>query len=262
MNTVNLKHLLKYLLLLPFFIVVFSFFGEKASAQGVCSSMYSAGTCGGETNAQGAFCTCQSGYKCMVGGYSTCGCVADTGCGAITKKCGDLGTVGVCGAAGGCGYSRLRCVSKPVMNGSTYDCVNDSTNPCVCEIGTTCPDDGVSQCLPTGACFTPAPTSIGDYTSGEWVYNEPEYKGPIITDIAGLLAPLFKILFYTGIFVGILGIIYSGYLLIASEGDPGRAKEGKDQFTAAILGTLFVLLSVFILRVIINNILGVTTSGL
>jgi hypothetical protein len=148
------------------------------------------------------------------------------------------------------------------MNGVTYTCANDYANPCTCQIGITCPDDGVSQCLSTGACFTPAPTSLGDYTSGEWIYNEPEYQGPIITDIAGLLAPVFKILFYAGIFIGILGIIYSGYLLIASEGDPGRAKEGKDQLTAAILGTLFVLLSVLILRVIINNILGVTNSGL
>jgi len=261
MNPANHKHLSKYLLLLPLFLIVSFFAAEKAVAQGVCSTIYSVGTCGGETNAQGAFCTCQPGWKCMTGGSSTCGCVADTACGATTVIC-DATREGQCGTAGGCGYSRLKCISQPVMNGTTYVCSNDYTTPCTCQIGVTCPDDDKSYCLGSGACFTPAPTSLGDYTSGEWIYNEPEYQGPIITDIAGLLAPVFKILFYAGIFIGILGIIYSGYLLIASEGDPGRAKEGKDQLTAAILGTLFVLLSVLILRVIINNILGVTNSGL
>lgn len=120
-------------------------------------------------------------------------------------------------------------------------------NQLCCTSGDPCPtaSDGY-RCI-NGYCVNPQPL-VG-------------YKGPIFTDIASLLAPIFKILFYVGIFVGILGIIYSGYLFISSEGDPGRVKEGKEQFTAAILGSLFVLLSVFILRVIINNILGVD-SGL
>ncbi|KKS34606.1 MAG: hypothetical protein UV00_C0007G0020 [candidate division WWE3 bacterium GW2011_GWF1_42_14] len=124
-----------------------------------------------------------------------------------------------------------------------------------CTTGDQCNDPSWKCTL--GFCRNDVPDDFGDSS----YFGFKTYTGPIITDLAGLLAPIFKILFYTGVFVGILGIIYSGYLLIASEGDPGRVKEGKDQFTAAILGTLFVLLSVFILRVIINNILGVN-SGL
>ncbi|HBI35804.1 TPA: hypothetical protein DDY47_02625 [candidate division WWE3 bacterium] len=125
-----------------------------------------------------------------------------------------------------------------------------------CTTGDAC-NNTAWTCL-NGYCRADVPEDINDtWSAGSF----PVYRGPIISDIAGLLAPVFRILFYTGIFVGILGIIYSGYLLISSEGDPGRVKEGKDQFTAAILGTLFVLLSVFILRVIINSILGVN-SGL
>jgi hypothetical protein len=106
-------------------------------------------------------------------------------------------------------------------------------------------------------------TTCEEYIGGDPLdFDIFGYQGPIISTITDLLAPVFKILFYAGVFVGILGIIYSGYLLISSEGDPGRVKEGKEQFTAAVLGTLFVLLSVFILRVIINQILGQTDSGL
>lgn len=236
-----------------------------AAEGGVCSGYTLHNTCGGQKTADGLECTCAVGYRCLAPSLS-CYCQKDDTCGVATDVC-DAAHEGQCGVAGGCGKTTTVCKKtvaavsggSPVYN---YDCVYDYSSPCACVLGQTCPDDGIHQCLPTGGCWAPTPTSTGDYTSGEWVYNEPEYKGPIITDIAGLLAPVFKILFYAGIFIGILGIIYSGYLLIASEGDPGRAKEGKDQFTAAILGTLFVLLSVLILRVIINNILGVTNSGL
>ncbi len=233
-----------------------------AAEGGVCSGYTLHNTCGGQKTSDGLECTCAVGYRCLAPSLS-CYCQKDDTCGVATNIC-DAAHENMCGVAGGCGKTTTVCkkVINTVSGGYNYDCVYDSSANCACVLGETCPDDGIHQCLSTGSCWAPTPTSTGDYTSGDWVYNEPPYKGPIITDIAGLLAPVFKILFYTGIFVGILGIIYSGYLLIASEGDPGRAKEGKDQFTAAILGTLFVLLSVFILRVIINNILGVTTSGL
>lgn len=132
-----------------------------------------------------------------------------------------------------------RCREQGLCGGNNQICCQEADHYC--------PTASEGYVCLNGYCVNPQPL-VG-------------YKGPIFTDIASLLAPIFKILFYVGIFVGILGIIYSGYLFISSEGDPGRVKEGKEQFTAAILGSLFVLLSVFILRVIINNILGVD-SGL
>ena len=192
------------------------------------------------------------------------------------------GATGLCYIPGqACGTAPLKCCPDsvdPTLNPGT--CLGtdicdatkaDATSPKgYCVPQGTCGDLDGTCCTTGDACNNTAWTCLNGYCRADvsedigelWSAGSfPVYRGPIISDIAGLLAPVFRILFYTGIFVGILGIIYSGYLLISSEGDPGRVKEGKDQFTAAILGTLFVLLSVFILRVIINSILGVN-SGL
>lgn len=104
--------------------------------------------------------------------------------------------------------------------------------------------------------------TIGCNTDGvcvpleDYQLNYTPFEGYIIPDITSLLAPIFKILFYAGIAVGILAIILSGYLLMSSEGDPNKVKEAKEQFSASIFGIMFILLSLFLLRVIINNILG------
>lgn len=147
-----------------------------------------------------------------------------------------------------------------------YDGINGNAGCCQnaihCDDGNNCTPLAIGD---TGNCFG----AWSDYGTPDNPYTNPDnwlkiatYTGPYISNVTSLLSPVFKVLFYAGIFVGILGIIYSGYLFISSEGDPGRVKEGKEQFTAAILGSLFVLLSVFILRVIINNILGIPNSGL
>lgn len=106
-------------------------------------------------------------------------------------------------------------------------------------------DNAESGCL-GGVCI-PGYDYLNNFTS---------YGGYVIPDITSLLAPIFKILFYAGIAVGILAIILSGYLLMSSEGDPNKVKEAKEQFSASIFGIMFILLSLFLLRVIINNILG------
>ena len=46
---------------------------------------------------------------------------------------------------------------------------------------------------------------------------------------------------------------------MTSQGDPQKVSKGKEDLTSAIMGLLFVLLSIGILRVIINGIVG--TAG-
>lgn len=218
--------------------------GSSGPVGGCPSGTY----CSPEVNLSSARCCLPCPISSPAGGCDdegdTC-CQGDAG----TKYC-----------EGGSGFQELECrwvnslpICRPVICGQTPGgtCCS-SVFPCdygICEGASS-----ISMGTCTGNPFIPP--------VGDGLPDLPGYDGPVIRNIAGLLAPVFKILFYAGIFVGILGIIYSGYLLISSEGDPGRVKEGKDQFTAAILGTLFVLLSVLILRVIINNILGVDSSGL
>lgn len=67
----------------------------------------------------------------------------------------------------------------------------------------------------------------------------------LLTTITGILLPLVVIL-------GMILIIHNGYKLMTSQGDPTKLQEGKDGLTSAIIGLIFVLMAVSILRVIIK----------
>ena len=82
------------------------------------------------------------------------------------------------------------------------------------------------------------------------------YTGPVIKNLQDILGPVAKMLYYGGLAIGVFFIILSGYRLMTSEGDPQRTKAAQEQLTTAIIGIIFILLSVTILRVIINQIIG------
>jgi hypothetical protein len=48
-------------------------------------------------------------------------------------------------------------------------------------------------------------------------------------------------------------VVYAGYMLIASRGEPEKIKEGKEVLTNAIIGFFIVVLSVVILLLISNS---------
>ncbi len=56
--------------------------------------------------------------------------------------------------------------------------------------------------------------------------------------------------------VGFLMIILAGYRYMTSKGDPNQVKSAKDLATAAVYGLLMIIFSIFILRIIGVNILG------
>ncbi len=57
--------------------------------------------------------------------------------------------------------------------------------------------------------------------------------------------------------VGFLLLVYGGFKLVSSQGDPKALQEARGVITAALSGLLFIVFSVFILRLI-----GVTILGL
>ncbi len=63
--------------------------------------------------------------------------------------------------------------------------------------------------------------------------------------IDGIMLPI-------SIIVGMFIIVLSGYKILTSQGDPTSLQTGKENLTSAIIGLIFVLLSVSILRVIIK----------
>ena len=64
----------------------------------------------------------------------------------------------------------------------------------------------------------------------------------------------FLILF---IIIPILFIIIGGYGVATSAGDPERLEAAKQRITAAVAGLLFILLSVLILRIIGEEVIGI-----
>lgn len=142
-----------------------------------------------------------------------------TKCGATSAN---WSTKNKCGTAGGCSDSKQMC---KLNSSSQYACqyVN-------------------------GYC--------GYSKLDEKVFYDALYSGPTITDIMKLITPIAQILYYGGLFIGMCFIVYSGYILMTSEGNPEMTQQGQQQLTAAILGILFILLSSAILRVIINSLIG------
>jgi len=84
----------------------------------------------------------------------------------------------------------------------------------------------------------------------QWTMPNPENQLP------NLMRQIFVALLAIAVIVGIILIIVSGYKIMTSEGDPRKVQEGKEGLTSAILGLLFVLGSLAIIRVLLGSLLG------
>jgi hypothetical protein len=62
--------------------------------------------------------------------------------------------------------------------------------------------------------------------------------------------------------IAFLLIIYGGFLVMTSTGDPKRLQAGQELLTSAIGGLILLILSMFILNVIGINVLGLDKFGL
>lgn len=81
--------------------------------------------------------------------------------------------------------------------------------------------------------------------------------GEISTDPAGFVKSIFGIILSLSGGVALLLIIFSGYKLMLSQGNPEKAQEAKETLTAAIVGLLFIIFSLVILQVIGVDILRI-----
>lgn len=78
--------------------------------------------------------------------------------------------------------------------------------------------------------------------------SAPEDAEGLVNSIVGIAVPL------ATMSVVIL-VVYAGYILMSSQGNPDKLKEGKEVLTNAIIGFLVILLSVAIL-LLLSNTLG------
>lgn len=91
--------------------------------------------------------------------------------------------------------------------------------------------------------------------------NCPEVKTGVGIDIktspAGFVKSIFSLILGVSGGVALLLIIYSGYKLMASRGEPEALKDAKDQLVAAIVGLVFIIFSLVILQIIGVDILKI-----
>ncbi|HVT01217.1 MAG TPA: hypothetical protein VHE53_03215 [Patescibacteria group bacterium] len=81
--------------------------------------------------------------------------------------------------------------------------------------------------------------------------------GNIETTPQGFINSMFRFVLMLAGFGGIIILIYSGYLLMRSQGDKEKVAAARETITSAILGILFIVLSIVILEIIGVDILRI-----
>jgi len=87
-----------------------------------------------------------------------------------------------------------------------------------------------------------------------------EFSERGITDQEGLVDAIANIAVPAAILCLIVLVVYAGYMLISSQGNPDKLKEGREVLTNAIIGFFIVVLSVVILMLLSNS-LGLNLYG-
>ncbi|NMB69586.1 hypothetical protein GYA27_00060 [candidate division WWE3 bacterium] len=195
--------------------------------------------------------SCGYDYTCCEARES---CTPTTANGCYEYQPSTAAAIWVCDACGdgGCGADR-RCA--PTSSGG-YACVP-------CTVNDTCNSPGqcneVAGCGPGERCheYTSYSQCEVDPECGQQLLLDYPYQGPIVT-FNDLLSRIYSLLYPIGIALGLFFIAKAGYTIMMSEGNPTKISQGKEELTSAVLGTLFILLSLVILRVIIRALLGAT----
>jgi hypothetical protein len=76
------------------------------------------------------------------------------------------------------------------------------------------------------------------------------------TYFSSILSAVFSIFFIVAIIYYIWHIVFAGYHLISSEGDPKRWESGKNEITYATIG-LFAVFSIFAILKFVGTVLGI-----
>jgi hypothetical protein len=80
------------------------------------------------------------------------------------------------------------------------------------------------------------------------------------SDLQSLVNNLVQLAIPLGVLAAVGWMIYAGYMMITSEGNPDKISEARDVVTNAIIGFALIALSVAIL-LLIRNTLGVPTGN-
>lgn len=196
------------------------------------------------------------------------GMVDTTACGGggcasneVCLGCTATSPEGTCSEVGSCTDPTEQTCSSPLLPGastlSNYEALSTA-----CSLGGECPSGfvcvyqgGVPTCGDCGPLLEALEEYADDTGVDLTVLDDGDYERPLFANFNQIINPVAKIIYYAGLAIGVLAIIYSGYLLMASEGDPAKVKEAQEQLTSSIFGIIFLLLASSLIRIIITNIL-------
>jgi hypothetical protein len=222
-----------------------------ANRKGECpSSIYS--NCTDNSNWQ----TCNSGGSnyCFIPYYVPMGDVSPYNGGSCTSKSGSpapSASIGspsncpVCKSGWGWSYTYKQCqnIDKPSQyeNPTIVDCTS-TTNTCY-------PGTG---CNPTNTTSVNGLTPTCDNGNG----IDTAIGCIPVTDMNKFISFILRWAIGIGGGIAFLLILWSGFVIMTSQGNPERLKAGQELLTSALAGLIMLIFSVFILRIIGVDILG------
>ena len=132
-------------------------------------------------------------------------------------------------------------------------CTDDCTGSGDCAAGETCdkscdPNRVVGNCVSGPPPPPPGPCSGGTISTG---------LGCIPTKPEDLILRVLEIAIGTAGGIALLSVVFGGFKVLTSSGNPDAISEGKGMITSAIAGLALILFSVAILNIIGFNVLGI-----
>ena len=139
----------------------------------------------------------------------------------------------------------------------TFGISNLGHNECDQSNANSCPNGSICQKPPFGftACVPVPPCASGN--NGTCNYVNTGFGMTIGTDPQSLIQSIFGLILSISGGIALLLIIISGYRMLSSQGNPEAIKGAREQLTAAIVGLVFIILSLVILQVIGYDILRI-----
>lgn len=156
-------------------------------------------------------------------------------CIPTAQDCSSAGNGATCGAKNDCSD-----VGSKYTLDSTYSCT-DQTKPYCCK---------PPAAIPLSPPPPPCATEIGGANGNNGCASVDTAFGVWDTTPQGFVKSLFGILLSISGTIAVLIIIFAGYKMIMSQGDPEKIQAAREQLTAAIIGLLFLIFSLVILQVI------------
>ncbi|MBI2414758.1 hypothetical protein HYV31_02875 [candidate division WWE3 bacterium] len=85
--------------------------------------------------------------------------------------------------------------------------------------------------------------------------GQPACPTPPALDFKDLLTTIYGIVFPAIVIIGMIKVVVAGYTIMTSAGDPKSVQGAREDLTAAIMGLIFVLGAIGILRILVGSII-------